>query len=207
VASIGHIAVGMLAGRALSKSGRSAVGQPGAPILPLLPTVPMLICSALAVLPDFDYVGVMLGIADAGPCGHRGATHSMVLPLVVALLAATVAPRFGLPRWRTAILCGLAVASHALLDAMTASSRGVPLLWPITFTRFEMPWRPIPNAPCGFAYLSQLGFRVACIELLQFSPIVLLALWPGAPKLAETGAAEKASNRVSAKSIPSRLPT
>jgi inner membrane protein len=158
--------VGMLAGRVLTRqSGIRAIK-------------PILICSGLALLPDLDYVGVMLGIADAGPCGHRGATHSLVPPLLIALLAALVAPRFHLPRWRAAAVLGLVVASHALLDAMTESSRGVPLLWPLSFARFEMPWRPIPNAPCGLAYLSMAGLRVASVELMQFLPVVLLTLWP-----------------------------
>lgn len=138
----------------------------------------MVLFSGLALLPDLDYLGVMMGVPDAGPCGHRGATHSLIPPLVVAAIGAVVAARLALPRWRTAVLCGLAVGSHALLDAMTVGSRGVPLLWPLSFTRFEMPWRPIPNAPCGLDYLSREGLRVAVIELFQFLPLVLLALRP-----------------------------
>ncbi len=138
----------------------------------------MAVFSGLALLPDLDYLGVMMGLVDSGPCGHRGATHSLIVPLLVASLAAAISPRFNLPRWRTAVLCGLAVASHAFLDAMTVGSRGVPLLWPLTFARFEMPWRPIPNAPCGLHYLSAQGLRVATIELFQFFPVLLLALWP-----------------------------
>jgi inner membrane protein len=156
----------MLAGRALRPANRS----------PAL--LPMVVFSVLSVLPDLDYVGVMVGIPDAGPCGHRGATHSLVPPLVVALLAYALAPRLRLPRGRTAILCGLVVASHALLDALTVGSRGVPLMWPFSFTRFEVPWRPIPNAPCGFAYFSSAGLHVALVELAQFLPLFLAALWP-----------------------------
>lgn len=166
VASLGHIAVGMLAGRMLSPDGKSPAAKP------------MLIFSGLALLPDLDIVGLALGVADSGPCGHRGATHSLIPPLLMALAAAAISPRFGLPRWRTATLVGLVVASHALLDAMTESSRGVPLMWPISFARFEMPWRPIPNAPCGLAYISMAGLRVASIELIQFLPVLLLAVWP-----------------------------
>ena len=173
MASLGHVAVGMLAGRALgARSGAATVGS-------------MLIFSGLALAPDIDYLGVMLGVANSGPCGHRGATHSLIPPLVAALVAAKFAPRFGLSRWRSAILCGLTVASHALLDAMTVDSRGVPLLWPVTFARFQMPWRPIPNAPCGLDYLSMEGLRVAKIELLQFLPVLVLALWPTRRKVSD----------------------
>jgi inner membrane protein len=145
--------------------------------------------SGLALAPDIDYLGVMMGIANSGPCGHRGATHSLIPPLIAALLAAKLAPRFALSPWRAATLCGLAVASHALLDAMTIDSRGVPLLWPVTFARFQMPWRPIPNAPCGLEYLSGEGLRVARIELLQFLPVLVLALRPSRAKPALVPAA------------------
>lgn len=76
------------------------------------------------------------------------------------------------------MFCGLVVASHALLDAMTAHSRGVPLLWPLSFHRFEMPWRPIPDAPYGLAYVSLVGLRVAATEFLQFLPFLLFAARP-----------------------------
>ncbi|MEP6655268.1 MAG: metal-dependent hydrolase [Myxococcales bacterium] len=166
MASLGHVAVGILAGRSLPDRSRWATG--GA----------MVLFSGLALLPDLDYLGVMMGVPDEGPCGHRGATHSLMLPLVAAAIGAMLAGRFALPRWRTALLCGLVVGSHALLDALTTGSRGVPLLWPLSFTRFEMPWRPIPNAPCGLDYVSREGLRVAVIEFFQFLPLVLLALRP-----------------------------
>ena len=166
MASLGHVAVGMLAGRSLKKTSvRQAL-------------IPMLICAGLALLPDIDVFWVALGVPDHGPCGHRGAMHSLVPALLVTLVAAALAPRWGLPRWRTALICGLAVGSHALLDAMTTTSRGVPLFWPISFHRFEIPWRPIPCAPCGLAYASSLGLKVARIELVQFFPFLLLALRP-----------------------------
>jgi inner membrane protein len=130
------------------------------------------------LLPDLDYVGVMLGVPNVGPCGHRGATHSLVLPLLVALAAASLRPRETLSRLRLGVICGLVVASHPLLDALTEDSRGVPLLWPLSFLRFALPWRPIPNAPCGFEFISLTGLRVASIELLLFLPVLMLALWP-----------------------------
>jgi inner membrane protein len=164
---LGHIAIGMLAGRALAPHCRSRA------------VVPMVVFSGISLLPDIDYLGVMLGVPDIGPCGHRGATHSLLPPLVIAAVAALIAPYLRLPRARTAILCGLTMATHALLDAMTVDSRGAPLLWPLSFWRFEMPWRPIPNAPCGLAYFSMAGLRVAIVELGMFMPILLLALWPG----------------------------
>ena len=156
----------MLAGRSIAEHSRSrAVG-------------PMLLCSGLALLPDLDYVGVMMGVPNSGPCGHRGATHSLMLPLLVAAVAASLRPRENLSRLRLSVICALVVASHPLLDALTGDSRGVPLLWPLSFVRFAMPWRPIPNAPCGLEFISLTGLRVASIELLMFLPLLMLALWP-----------------------------
>ena len=143
------------------------------------------------MLPDLDVIGVMLGIPDVGPCGHRGATHSLALPILVGAIGAALAPRWNLPRWRLALISSLTVASHLLLDAMTTGSRGVPLLWPLSFHRFESPWRPIPNAPCGLEFLSALGMRVASIELLLFLPLLLVALWPGPPVRAPGAAAAR----------------
>lgn len=170
----------MLAGRALM------------PHAPGVGAGTMALFSGLALLPDLDYLGVMMGVPDSGPCGHRGASHSLVPPLLVALLAYWLSPRFNLPRWRTTILCAMAVGSHALLDAMTVTSRGVPLLWPFSFHRFEMPWRPIPNAPCGLEYLSAEGLQVATVEFFQFLPVLYLALRPRPERSAATGPAPAA---------------
>ena len=82
----------------------------------------------------------------------------------------------------------LAIASHALLDAMTKNSRGMPLFWPLSFRRFEMPWRPIRNPPTGIAFLSRQGLEVALIELGQFAPLLLFALRPFLPSGRGVGA-------------------
>jgi len=182
MASLGHVAVGLLAGRILKPTSLGAA------------TKPMLVFASLSLLPDLDYIGVALGVPDAGPCGHRGAAHSLIPALVIGVAAFLSAKSLSLPRWRIATLAWLVVASHSLLDAMTVGSRGVPILWPFSFWRFEMPWRPIPDAPCGLAYLSLKGLHVASIEFLQFLPILGIALRPTNPP------------KVPASSTPSRRP-
>jgi len=173
VASLGHLAIGMCAGRAFANDARET------PQASVNPAPVMAIFAGLALLPDLDYVAVSLGLPDQGPLGHRGAAHSLVLPLLAAGVAFLVARRLRLPAWRLALAVGLVVTSHAVLDAMTGGgSRGVPLFWPFCFYRFEAPWRPIPNAPCGLAYLSREGLAVAATELVQFSPFLLYALRP-----------------------------
>ena len=167
LASLGHLAIGMCAGRDFATATKARVGWS------------MAIFSGLAILPDADYLVVALGGPDDGPIGHRGAAHSLVLVLLAAGVAFTVAGRARLPAFRLALTVGLVVASHAALDAMTGGgSRGVPLLWPFSFHRFEAPWRPIPNAPCGLAYISRAGLDVAVTELFQFSPLLIYALGP-----------------------------
>lgn len=139
----------------------------------------MLLFAGLALVPDLDYIAVALGAPDVGPCGHRGATHSLAFPLLAAACSIVFSRRFRLKTWPLALATFLAVASHPLLDAMTTTSRGVPLLWPLTFHRFEAPWRPIPDPPCGLALISREGLRVASVEAVQFFPILIVALWPG----------------------------
>jgi inner membrane protein len=167
VASLGHLAIGMCAGRAFARDAKVS------------PAWSMAIFAGLSILPDVDYLAVALGAPDEGPLGHRGAAHSLVLVLVAAGVAFAVGKGARLPAWRLALTVGLVVASHGALDAMTGGgSRGVPFLWPFTFHRFEAPWRPIPNAPCGLAYISRVGLTVAVTELIQFSPLLLYALGP-----------------------------
>ena len=173
VASLGHLAIGMCAGRAFANDARDTHQAS------VHPASVMAIFAGLALLPDLDYVAVSLGLPDEGPLGHRGAAHSLVLPLLAAGVALAVARRLQLPASRLGLAVGLVVTSHAVLDAMTGGgSRGVPLLWPFCFHRFEAPWRPIPNAPCGLAYISRRGLAVAVTELVQFSPFLLYALRP-----------------------------
>lgn len=50
--------------------------------------------------------------------------------------------------------------------------------WPFSDERFFAPWRPIPVAPIGLAFLSARGLRIAVIELVLMSPLLIYALWP-----------------------------
>jgi len=163
VASLGHIAVGMAGGRgwAASREWRA-----------------MLALSVLSMLPDIDVVGMALGVPYGAPWGHRGATHSLAMAVVLGLGFAWLTRgrdgRFA----RTALLAGAVAASHGLLDAMTDGGRGVALLWPVSTHRYFLPWRPIPVAPIGKGFLSGEGLEVAAWELVVFAPFVVYALWP-----------------------------
>jgi inner membrane protein len=168
MASIGHIAIGMAAARAYPQSKISAPQLAGA----------MGFWSALSLLPDADVIAFKLGIPYHAPWGHRGATHSFVFCLALALVVALIARVARLPMWRTFVVAAVVLVSHPLLDVMTDGGLGCALYWPFENTRHFAPWNPIPVAPIGKAFFSSRGLRIALTELLMFSPLILYALWP-----------------------------
>lgn len=162
MASLGHVAVGVAAGRLYSGRAdwRSMVGF-----------------SALSLAPDLDVIAFALGIPYAHPFGHRGASHAIGVAVVLGLTCA-LWPRERRQRIRAAAI-GIAVAaSHGLLDAMTTGGLGIALLWPFTDARYFLPWRPIPVAPIGAGMFSLRGLYVLGVEALLFSPLIALGLWP-----------------------------
>lgn len=168
MASVGHVIVGVAAAR-FSRQCRVTTWTPlGAAIL----------WSGLSLLPDVDVVGFRLGVHYGDPWGHRGATHSLVFALGVALLALVVAKAARLPALATALITLAVVSSHSLLDTLTDGGLGCALLWPFSDERFFAPWRPLPVAPIGRAFLSGEGLRVAAVELIALWPLLAYALWP-----------------------------
>ncbi|HEY8040966.1 MAG TPA: metal-dependent hydrolase [Polyangiaceae bacterium] len=165
MASLGHIAVGMAAGRAWATSR---------------PARAMVSFAALSMLPDVDVLGMAAGVPYGAPLGHRGATHSLVMAAVLGLAFALLARGRGRRFLPTALVAAAVAASHGLLDAMTDGGRGVALLWPFTTHRYFLPWRPIPVAPIGAGFLSAEGLAVAGWELVVFLPFFAYALWPRA---------------------------
>ena len=82
----------------------------------------------LAAAPDVD---VLFG-------DHRGSTHSLGAIALVTVAAAAFAALRRLPIGRVASVCGLAYASHLLLDCLgrdTAAPYGMMILWPFS-TRY-----------------------------------------------------------------------
>lgn len=163
MASIGHVAVGLAAGRLYSgaRAARAMLGF-----------------SVLSMLPDADVIGFAFGVRYADPWGHRGAAHSLAVAACIGLACGLVARFARLPFGKTAAFATATVASHGLLDALTDGGLGIALAWPLTTERFFAPWRPIPVAPIGVRFLSAAGLRVASWELAAFAPFALYALWP-----------------------------
>ena len=169
MASVGHVIVGLAAGRLWAGGGASTSQLAGA----------MVGFSALALLPDADVVAFAFGIPYAHPFGHRGASHSIVFAALVGVFVGLIARLRGQPQpLRLAALCAAVVMSHPLLDAMTTGGLGVAWAWPWSAERGFLPWRPIPVAPIGAGFLSERGVKVALTELAQGSPLWLWALWP-----------------------------
>jgi hypothetical protein len=81
--------------------------------------------AALAIAPDLDWLY---------PPVHRMMTHSLFAAgLTVALVAIMARRLTSSPRWGVAIVCGLAYASHLLLDWLGGDTKipaGIQLLWP-----------------------------------------------------------------------------
>ena len=167
MASLGHVAVGVAAGR------WRATHRPGASVVASMVTL-----SVLSVLPDVDVIAFWLGIPYGNPYGHRGMTHSLAFALVMGLLAAVVQRLRGRP-WRgDALLVAAVVATHGLLDACTTGGKGVEFFWPLDTQRYFLPWQFIPVAPIGGRMLSARGLHVVLFEAVLFLPAWLYAFWP-----------------------------
>jgi hypothetical protein len=77
--------------------------------------------------------------------------------VAIGMAAARAYHEGRLPRW----------SSLALWSALSLTDGGLgcALFWPFDLTRYFAPWRPIPVAPIGLAFLSPYGVRVAAAEL------------------------------------------
>ncbi len=164
MASIGHVAVGMLAGRLHGARDRKELCKI------------MAVYAGLSMLPDLDIIPLAFGVLDTGLYGHRGITHTLLFAALVSVVAWLIF-RKGRNPVRVTVLTFITVASHGLLDASTTDSRGVPMLWPVISERLVMPIRPIPDAPSGIEFLSWRGIEVSLVESVYFLPLMVLALW------------------------------
>jgi inner membrane protein len=117
----------------------------------------------LAMLPDADVIGFALGIDYADVLGHRGASHSLVMAVILAALA-TAALRPDKAKLVFAFLF-VSTASHGILDAFTSGGLGPALAWPIDDTRYFAPMRPIRVSPIGMDFFSGRGVVVILSEL------------------------------------------
>jgi inner membrane protein len=179
--SIGHIAVGAAAGRAIPSCRRAAS---------------ILVFSAVSMLPDADGIAFLLGIPYGSPFGHRGASHSLAAAAAFGLLTGFLGRPLGMSYGRAAAAGAAVAASHGLLDTLTDGGLGVALLWPFSNRRYFAPWRPIPVAPIGLGMLSRRGAAVMAAEAAMFLPLFLFAFWPRrSPSARREGTAGRRARR------------
>lgn len=163
--SLGHVAVGLAAGRLHSGPARPRLA-------------PSLVFIALATFPDVDVLARQLGAVRGSAWLHRGALHSLLVATAVGIAVAAVTGGLGRSRWRMAATAVLVAASHGVLDAFTSGGRGVMFLWPASSERWLAPWPFVSAAPMGIRLVSARGLEVLLREAALFSPLLLYALWP-----------------------------
>ena len=122
-----------------------------------------------SVVPDFDVIGLYVGIRYGDVWGHRGLTHSIMFAV---LLAASLVALWYRDKGKFAMtgiflyffLCTL---SHGLLDAMTNGGLGVAFFSPFDTTRYFFPMRPVLVSPIGVSkFFSDYGVRVLASEAI-----------------------------------------
>jgi inner membrane protein len=152
-----HAAVGALVGRAVaprdaepSRARRAA-----------------LVGALVSVAPDADHVLEWVD-AEAYLVNHRTATHSVV---VLGAAVLVVAIWGGENRARRAVLGGLALASHLLLDVLTPF--GTMLLWPFSDERYAADVLPIVCP--WFTAASVLAAVIAVLAPARFGRPRLMA--------------------------------
>lgn len=136
----------------------------------------------LAAAPDLD---LLL------PIQHRTITHSVTAAAAVTIVAMLVtgkvtrlrASRFGgQARWRVAAVCGLAFASHLLLDWLGPDPvfpHGLQALWPFSDRFFISGWdvfRPTARTELFTRATAVRNLTAAAWELMLLGPLVGM-LW------------------------------
>lgn len=123
-----------------------------------------LVGAACAALPDIDFFG--------WPFAHRAITHSLAFAIVGAAAATFIffrGPPWTQQRARIALVLGLALLSHASLDALSTYSFGVEFFAPFSQQRFRFAWTPLGD-PNG-----SLAGQLVQEAIVVFLPAVVLA--------------------------------
>ncbi|MGQ0735471.1 MAG: metal-dependent hydrolase [Acidobacteriota bacterium] len=129
------------------------------------------VCAGLAVSPDLDLVSLPM---------HRMMTHSLVAAMFAGLVVGVVCQRLDRSAaWLPAAICGLAYASHILLDWLGADTKipeGVQMLWPFSERWFISPWKVFRRTQLkGFFTMPVIlsNSVTMVVELLIVGPIAL----------------------------------
>lgn len=129
----------------------------------------------LAMVPDADVIGFKLGIEYADDWGHRGATHSIAIAVLVAGLLAAVWRQAR--SWAAFLFLTFTMASHGLLDMATDGGLGVAIGWPASVAREFWPFTPIRVSPIGANFFSARGMETLYSEFRWvWAPCIAIAL-------------------------------
>jgi membrane-bound metal-dependent hydrolase YbcI (DUF457 family) len=142
-----------------------------------------------SLAPDLDFIPGLL-LDDPGRY-HHGASHGIgaaALAAVTGWALARLAPRVGLAPPRAALVAGLAVLVHVLLDALavdTSVPYGVMLWWPLDTRYVISPWTPFldiqreqTHTAAFFQTLANWhNVRAMLIEAIVFGPVLAVVSW------------------------------
>jgi membrane-bound metal-dependent hydrolase YbcI (DUF457 family) len=138
-----------------------------------------LLCAALGVAPDVD---LLVGL-------HSRYTHSIGAAAVVAGLAAAAWPFWrrrvdadAPTRWTFAVACGMAWATHILLDWLgsdTTPPIGVMALWPFSsgFYQSDLHWFSAITRRYWLPDFYRMNSLAALREVAMLGPIVVAVAW------------------------------
>lgn len=134
--------------------------------------------AVIPMVPDFDVIGLPLGVLFLSMWGHRGISHSLFGALVLGLGAAGLAARvLGARRLPLTLYFAAITATHGVLDALTTGGPGVAFFAPFDDTRYFFPWRPIPVSPLPRHFFTAWGWYVVRSEMaLVWVPSLAIAL-------------------------------
>ena len=127
----------------------------------------LVVACIASMLPDLDVIGFKFGIPYGSEFGHRGFTHSIGFSLFIGVFALFFHRYLQSSKLIIFSLLTLATLSHAVLDAMTNGGLGVAFFWPLSDSRYFMPWQPIQVSPIGIKnFIGERGLRVLQSEFI-----------------------------------------
>ncbi len=173
----------------------------------------LLLAVVIANLPDLDLIpGILVG--EPNRYHHVGFSHSVIFAAVAAVVVGLAAAAVGRswPTWcnrlsgatGTAMMVGLLVGSHVLLDTLNRDFRapaGPPIFWPLSNASVQIyPWfvdvAKLSGKGSAFDFVVSVltvhNLYAMLWELATLGPVVVLVVWwrsrrdngrrqPGAP--------------------------
>ena len=138
-----------------------------------------------AIAPDFDVIAFKLGVPYGAQFGHRGASHSLLFALALALAGVGLHRYLRSSPLKTFFFLFIAAASHGILDAFTSGGLGVAFFWPWSDQRFFAPFQVIAVSPLSLSrFFSPRGAYVLLSELRWlWLPLMALATLFALPRL------------------------